>query len=52
MEKDRNDWKALAMRGMDATRDMAEAARGHTTLTREEADTALRVIREAGRSGR
>jgi hypothetical protein len=49
MEKDRDEWKAIALQGLQTARDVAEAAKGHTVLTREEAEAALRAIQTAGK---
>lgn len=48
--KDRDEWKTLALKAMGNTQDVAEAAKAHTTFTPEQAEMALRLIREAGRS--
>lgn len=45
MEKDRDEWKAMALRGSDLTEAATKAAA--RTLTAEEARKAQRVVREA-----
>ena len=52
VEKERDEWKAMALDGLKTAGDMAQASKQHTTLTSEEADEALRIIREAGRRER
>ncbi len=47
--KQRDQWQQMAIHGLEAAASVAQAATKHTTLTSEEAETALRVIREAGR---
>ena len=49
LEHQRDEWKQMAIHGLEAAASVAQAATRHTTLTSEEAETALRVIREAGR---
>lgn len=48
LEKDRDEWKQMALDGLKTTADIAVAAKKHTTLTPEEAEAAIRII-EAGR---
>lgn len=53
LERQRDEWKAMAIGGLKAAADVAEAARQHTTFTAEEAEMARRIIHEAGpRTGR
>jgi len=48
LEKERDEWKQMALGGLKAAADLAQASKKHTTLTPDEADVALRIIREAG----
>lgn len=47
--REASEWKGLYLTSIRHAEDVAVAARQHTTLTPEEADVALRIIREAGR---
>lgn len=47
-EKERDEWKAMALDGLKAAADVAQASRKHTSLSAREAEEALRIVREAG----
>ncbi len=47
-EAEAEDWKQMAVHGLEAAAEVAKAAKRHTTFTPEEAELARRVIREAG----
>lgn len=47
--RDRDEWKAIALRAMGSTHEVAQAAKKHTTFTPEEAEMARRIVAEAGR---
>lgn len=46
--QERDEWKEMAIRGLQTAADVAQAAKRHTTLTPSQADKALKVVREAG----
>lgn len=48
IERERDEWKAMALDGLKTTSELAVAAKRHTILTPEQADAALRIISEAG----
>jgi hypothetical protein len=48
--RERDEWKAMALAGLQTAADVSQAAKRHTMFTPEEAEIALRVVREAGRS--
>lgn len=49
LERERDEWKAMALKGLQTAADMAQAGKQHTQLTPEEAEEALRIVRQAGR---
>lgn len=49
-EKRCADWQAIAQAALGQNSELIQAAKGHTTLTPEQADMALRIIREAGKA--
>lgn len=50
LEKERDEWKAMAIHGLQAALDVAQASKKHTTLTPEQAELAERLVGEP-RSG-
>ncbi len=48
LEKQRDEWKQMAIGGLEAAAEVARAARKHTTFSDQEAELARRIIREAG----
>ncbi len=44
-EKDRDEWKALALSGMKTAADVAQIAARNAIFTPEQAETALRAVR-------
>lgn len=48
LEKQRDEWKQMAIGGLEAAAEVARVARNHTTFTDEEAELARRIIHEAG----
>lgn len=49
--KQRDEWKQMAIHGLEAAAEVAKAAKRHTTFSEEEAEVARRIIREAGNKG-
>lgn len=47
--QERDEWKQMALGGLQAAADLAQATKQHTIFTPEEADVARQLVREAGR---
>lgn len=50
-EREAEEWKALYLEAIGQTHEVAKAAVEHTVFTPEEAEVALRIVREAKRLG-
>lgn len=48
LERERDEWKQMAIHGLEAAAEVAQAAKRHTTFTPEEAELARRIVRDAG----
>jgi hypothetical protein len=48
--KQRDEWKSMAIHGLEAAAEVTQAAREHTIFSPQEAEVARRIVREADRT--